>query len=66
MKREAAYFSNLRHENIVELHGVCLDYPSIGLVLELCQGKLQFLIYGSSSIHYLILQEERFLKCTER
>ncbi|KAF8385624.1 mlk-1 [Pristionchus pacificus] len=45
VKREAAYFSNLRHENIVELYGVCLDSPTIGLVLELCQGGTLSQVY---------------------
>ncbi|GMR59072.1 hypothetical protein PMAYCL1PPCAC_29267, partial [Pristionchus mayeri] len=45
VKREAAYFSNLRHENIVELYGICLEFPTIGLVLELCQGGTLSQVY---------------------
>ncbi|GMT10616.1 hypothetical protein PFISCL1PPCAC_1913, partial [Pristionchus fissidentatus] len=47
VKREAAHFSNFRHENIVELYGVCLDPPSrsFGLVLQLCQGGTLSQVY---------------------
>eukprot|EP00117_Sycon_ciliatum_P002284 scpid27812/ scgid7580/ Mitogen-activated protein kinase kinase kinase 10 len=36
--REARLFSLLRHPNIVELFGVCLEAPNFCLVMELCRG----------------------------
>ena len=36
--REARLFSLLRHPNIVELVGVCLEAPNYCLVMELCRG----------------------------
>lgn len=36
--REARLFSLLRHPNIVDLFGVCLEAPNFCLVMELCRG----------------------------
>ncbi|CAJ0589451.1 unnamed protein product [Cylicocyclus nassatus] len=38
LKREAVMINRFRHPNIVNLLGVCLEQPRIGLVLELCEG----------------------------
>ncbi|GMT26679.1 hypothetical protein PFISCL1PPCAC_17976, partial [Pristionchus fissidentatus] len=35
---EAAHFATFRHTNIVELYGICVDGPTVGLALELCEG----------------------------
>uniref|UniRef100_A0A1I7XFC5 Protein kinase domain-containing protein n=1 Tax=Heterorhabditis bacteriophora TaxID=37862 RepID=A0A1I7XFC5_HETBA len=39
LKREAVVINRLRHPNIIQLLGVCLEQPFIGLVLELCEGR---------------------------
>eukprot|EP01114_Cavostelium_apophysatum_P015955 TRINITY_DN4455_c0_g2_i2.p1 TRINITY_DN4455_c0_g2~~TRINITY_DN4455_c0_g2_i2.p1 ORF type:complete len:325 (+),score=72.28 TRINITY_DN4455_c0_g2_i2:799-1773(+) len=46
--KEAAFTSQLNHENIVQLLGVCIRPPDACLVLELCErGSLNSVLYKS-------------------
>ncbi len=50
MRREAEAIFKLRHPNVVQLLGICLDAGLVGLVLELVEGgSLASLIYTSPS-----------------
>ncbi|VDN35113.1 unnamed protein product, partial [Cylicostephanus goldi] len=52
LKREAVMINRFRHPNIVNLLGVCLEQPRIGLVLELCEGQKATTNFGMRGVQH--------------
>jgi len=65
--REMSVLTQVRHENLVQLYGVCLDSRPLRIVTEYCGGGAAFeLLHGSPHIDVVYAQQIKMCRDTAR
>ncbi|CAK9102821.1 unnamed protein product [Durusdinium trenchii] len=65
--REMSVLTQVRHENLVQLYGVCLDSPPLRIVTEFCGGGAAFeLLHGSPHIDLVYSQQIKMCRDVAR